>query len=166
MPYATFEDLIARYDENTIRDLGSDGGTPVTDLNTSPKIQEALAGAAGAVNSAVRTAGMYQVEDLEALEGDDASYLKDIVCDLAMFRLIKRRPEMFSDASKSLGKWAHEQLKTIREGYAVFPIDKNIEAGKPSIAGPSHIDYQNLNLIPDRTRRYYPHRQQRLPLGR
>ena len=166
MPYATFEDLVSRYDENTIRDLASDTGTPTTDLNTSPKVTQALEGGSGAVNSAIRTAGMYAVEDLEALEGDDAAYLKDIVCDLAMFRLIKRRPERFADAMKDIAKWAHQQLKAIREGYAVFPIDKNIEAGKPSIAGPSHIDYQNLHLIPDRTRRYYPHRQQRLPLGR
>ena len=166
MPYATFEDLIDRYDENTIRDLASDDGTPTTDLNASPKVLQALAGGAGAVNSAVRVAGMYDTDDLEALEGDDASYLKDIVCDLAMFRLIKRRPERYGDSLKAIGKWAHEQLKTIREGYAVFPIDKNIEAGKPSIAGPSHIDYQNLNLIPDRTRRYYPNHKQRLPLGR
>ena len=76
---------------------------------------------------------MYQIEDLESLAGDDAAYLKDIVCDLAMFRLIKRRPERFSDASKAIADWAHKQLRLIREGYAVFPIDANIEAGQDKL---------------------------------
>ena len=58
------------------------------------------------------------------------------------------------------------KLKAIREGVAVFPIDKNIEAGKPTVDGPSSIDYRRLNMIPDRTQRYYPHHKQRLPLGR
>jgi len=166
MAYADTDDMIARYDERTITDLASDTGIPVSSPQTDAKVTQALAGASGAINAAVRAGDAYQVADLKALSGDDAAYLKDLVCDLAMGRLIKRRPEKYGEQFEKITKVALDELEKIRKGAHVFPIPANVAAGKPTVSGPSAIDFQRLNMIPDRTRRYYPSHKQRLPIGR
>ncbi len=166
MPYADARDLIDRYDERTIYDLASDTGDPISDPESNSKVTQALEGASGAINAAVRVGDMYSPDDLLALEGDDAAYLKDLTCDLAMGRLIKRRPEKYGDQYENITKTALEALEDIRKGAAVFPVPENVAAGKPTVNGPRTEDYRRLNMIPDRTRNYYPNRKQRLPLGR
>jgi phage gp36-like protein len=166
--YATADDLVARYDERTIRDLLSDDGTPVTERLTShTRLTSLLEAASGRVEAASLNAKMYTAVQLAALTGNSLGLLKDIVCDLAMIRLIMRRPEKFSSEQiKDMREAAEGYLEQLRKGERLFAIDANIDAGLPTIDGPTAVDYERLNLIPDRIRNYYPSRARRLPIGR
>lgn len=166
MAYADSADLTARFDENVLKDLASDTGTPVTTLSTDVKITAALAGASGRINSALLVGTMYSVADLTALTGDDLAYLKDLTCELAMARLLKRRPEKYGDQYKAIIEMAEATLEMVRGGKNVFNIAANKKAGLPTIDGMSAVDYDRLNLIPDRIKNFYPSRTSRLPIGR
>jgi len=166
--YATADDLTARYDERTIRDLLSDDGTPVTErLTAHTRLTSLLEAASGRVEAASLNAKMYTAVQLAALTGNSLGLLKDIVCDLTMIRLIMRRPEKFSSEQiKDMRESAEMYLEQLRKGERLFAIDANIDAGLPTIDGPTAVDYERLNLIPDRTRNYYPGRGRSLPIGR
>ncbi len=169
MAYADADDLIARFDSRTIGDLASDSGEPVEEANfgTDAKIAAALSSASGEINSAVQQAGLYSTTELAALTGDDAEFLKQLTCDLAMGRLLMRRPGKYDpDTYARLIESAHERLDAIRRGINLFNIEEKKSAGQPSIDGPTAVDYVRLNMIPERAKGYYPARSTRLPIGR
>jgi phage gp36-like protein len=169
MVYATSSDLIIRYDKQTIADLLSDTGTPVADGNlaTDSKLLAILTAASGRVDAAVMVSDNYTSEELAALTGNSLALLKDIVCDLAMVRLLRRRPEKFGDeGTVAAFKEAEEYLDRLRRGERLFDVTSHKEAGLPTVDGPTANDYANLNLIPDRTKHFYPRRTGRLPIGR
>lgn len=172
---ATAADLAKRYDLEAIKDLASDTGTPVADITKDPNVLAALRGSSGRLQSAVFNAGNYDKDDLKlydeddgrGLQLDDFEYLKDIVCDLAMLRLLKRRPEKFGDDMlKSLRESTEETLELIRSGKNIFNLPLPISAGLPTVDGPTAVTYSRLNMIPDRTKNFYPNRSSRLPIGR
>lgn len=166
--YATADDLIERYDERIVRDLLSDDGVPVSKkLTTVDRLTSQLTAASGRVEAAALCGKLYTTEQLEALTGNSLALLKELVCDLTMIRLIMRRPEKFDDEHrKVLREETEEYLSMLRKGERLFDIDANIEAGLPSIDGPTATTYQRLNMIPDRVKNYYPARATRLPIGR
>lgn len=160
------------FDETVLGDLLSDDGTPVApgELAENAKLLAILDAAAGRIDSAATVARLYDPADLAALAltpSPASALLKELNCTLAMARLLKRRAgsrhqEEFEDAVKD----AEEFLERLRKGERVFGLEANREAGLPTIDGPTAIDYQRLNLLPDRTLHYYPARANRLPLGR
>jgi len=165
--YATATDLAARYDENTIKDLASDTGEPVDDITTDPKVLAALDDASGRVESAITVARIYSAADLAGLTGNTLALLKRITCELAMVFLIQRRPEKYADeALERMKAGAEDFLDRLRKGERLFAVEAARDAGLPEIDGPSAITYNRLNMIPDRTRNFYPSRKSRLPLGR
>ena len=167
MAYATSVDLATQYDETTLKDLCVDNGVPEVTLSTNAKIVYALDRATGEINAAVLVGNLYTVEILEALEGPDLKYLKALCCELALSYLILGRPEKYgSEATKDCRQSVKETLDMLRRGERVFNVDANKEAGLPTIDGPRAVDYQRLNLIPNRTQNFYPHNANRLPLGR
>lgn len=169
MAYATADDLVARYDANTIGDLASDTGEPVepSDFATNPKITAALSSASGEINSAVMQSNLYTVDQLQSLAGDDLEFLKQLTCDLAMARLMMRRPGKFGDEFYgALQTSVRERLDLIRKGVAIFNIEVVKDAGQPDVDGPSAVDYARLNLITSRVKAYFPSVASRLPIGR
>lgn len=166
--YATSADLIKRFDTNVIGDLASDTGTPIASsaFSTDDNITAALADATGEINSAVMVADLYTAAELAAVTGEDLEFLKRLTCDLAMGYLMGRRPEKYGEQAVKLVEVARAHLELIRSGKRLFNIQAKKDAGQPSIDGPTAVDYDNLNLIPDRTRNFYPARATRLPLGR
>jgi hypothetical protein len=159
--------MIVRYDERTIKDLLSDTGEPIADLTGNTALTALLEAASGRVEAALLVARIYSTDQLAALTGNSLALLKDIVCDLTMAKLLRRRPEKYgADAIKAASQEAEEYLDRLRKGERLFDIDANITAGLPKVEGPSTLDYEWLNLIPDRTQRFYPARMRRLPLGR
>lgn len=165
--YADHDDLISRYDERTVRDLLSDDGTPVGDLSGDSKLSANLQAASGRVEAACLVGQIYTAANLAALTGNTLELLKEIVCDLCMLRLVMRRPEKVSDEHiKVLRETTEEYLEQLRKGERLFDVTANVEAGLPTVDGPTAIDYQNLNLLPDRIKNYYPARARRLPIGR
>ena len=165
--YASPSDMIDRYDGRTIEDLLSDSGEPIADIASDQKLAALLEAASGRVEAAVLVANHYTLDELTSLSGNSLALLKDIVCDLAMARLLRRRPEkMGGKAVEAITKEAEEYLDRLRNGDRLFDIAAHKDAGLPTVTGPTAMDYARLNLIPDRTKHFYPSRARRLPLGR
>ncbi len=166
MAYADPQDLITRFDRNMIGDLAGDEATPADPL-VSPRVARALDGASGEVNAAARMGGRYSAEELAALAGDDREFLKDLTCQLALLRLVGTRIQTIGEiAHKALRESADKLLDDLRAGRLVFGTPAAERAQTPGVGGPTAIEYQRLNLLPDRVRNYYPSRGSRLPLGR
>lgn len=164
---ASVEDLTARWDQRLLADLAGDSGQPVENLGGNPRIMAALQGASGQLRSAVLKGRRYTLEDLQNLSEEDAAYLKDIVCALAVLRLAACRVSTIgSEVWESLRKDCREHLDALERGERIFAAPAAQDAGLPKTDGPTWVDYQNLNLLVDRCRGYYPSRATDLPLGR
>lgn len=168
MAYASADDLVYRFDERVIKDLLSDHGIPVESLDGNPVLETALEDASGRIDGAIQVAKQYTAVDLAGLTGNSLALLKRIVCEIAMSFLIGRRPEMFGgERWLALQKSSEEYLDRLRKGERLFPaVADNLDAGLPEVDGPTASEYNTLNLLPDRTRRFYPLRGTRLPIGR
>lgn len=164
---ASVSDLLTRWDQRLLADLAGDSGQPVENLQSNPRILAALHGASGQVRSAVLKGRRYSLEELENLSEDDAAYLKDIVCGLAILRLAACRVSTIgSEVWQALRKDLQEQLDALERGERIFASPAALEAGLPQTDGPRLVDYQQLNLLVDRCWGYYPARATDLPLGR
>ena len=158
--------MIHYHDENVIADLVSDTGDKVTSLTTNAKLLEIISAAEGRVESACTVANVYTPETLAALTGNSLALFHEIVSNLAMVSLLKRRPGRYSELAEQ-AKDYEEYLDRLRKGERVFGGSvENREAGLPQIDGPTAITYERLNLIADRTQNFYPNRSSRLPIGR
>lgn len=164
--YATADDLVTRYDRALLADLAGDDAAP-TDPVSSARVLRALEGASGEVNAAARLGGRYSAEELSALTGDDRAFLIDVVCQLAILRLIGTRIQSVGEAAyRTLRENSDRLLDDLRSGRVVFGTDSADRSQTPRVDGPTALDYERLNLITQRTRRYYPSPGSRLPLGR
>jgi len=164
--YADSDDMIARFDERTLKELTSDGNTPTVSLAASGALTAAMADATGAIDAALFVGNQYQPGDLDDLTGESQSYLKRITCTIAMSYLVARRPEKYGKASKQMSEDVQELLELFRSGVRVFDVDGNKAAGTPTIDGPRAVDYERMNMIRDRTRHFYPSRASSLQIGR
>ena len=165
MAYATPADLVTRYDAALLGDLAGDG-QPADPL-TSPRIAAALDDASGEVDAAARVGGRYSPQDLAALDGTDKAFLVSLVCRIALLRLIATRIQTIGEgAHEALRRDVTETLAAIRRGELLFGTPPVSRAVTPAVDGPTALEYNRLNLLPDRTQNYYPPRAGRLPLGR
>ncbi|MCP4539915.1 MAG: hypothetical protein GY832_22475 [Chloroflexi bacterium] len=168
MAFADSSDLSTRFDARTIKDLASDTGEPAGSVDNDI-VTAALEDGAGRIRSAATVARIYSDDDLDALTGDSLSLIKRLNCELAMAYLMGRRPEKYGDEDggfKQVKQDVDDFLDRLRKGERLFGVEANLNAGLPTIDGPSAVTYDRLNLIPDRTQNFYPHRGTRLPLGR
>ena len=165
--YAAVSDLISRKRVTTLNDLATDDGarTGRVELATNPVLIAALADASGAVDSALLVGKLYTAEQLEGLTGNALAHLKRITCDIAFCYLLERNP-IDPDEAERYRKLATGHIERLQSGENVFGLAANIGAGLPTITGPTTVDYSRMNLIPDRTRNYYPNRAGRLPTDR
>lgn len=167
MSYADSADLTKRYDSRTLADLASDTGTPEGDLSTSDRVSTALEDASGRIDAAVMQGRMYEADDLAGLTGNSLALLKRIACELAVAYLMSCRPERFgAEEIAAAGKAAEDYLERLRKGERLFVVEKVQDAQLPTIDGPTAVDYNRLNMIPERCHGYYPRRSTRLPIGR
>lgn len=160
--YADSDDLIARYDERAVSQLARDDGIEEVSLSSNSRITAMLAGASGRVESACLNGDRYQTDDLTGLTDNSLALLKDIVCGLAMGKLLGARGYTVADETRqsflAQAAWAEDMLEALWEGKAIFNVDGNINRTKPYAEGPTLVDLQNANLITKRTCRYYPNR--------
>ena len=166
MPYATGDDLVARYDIDVIGDLASDERETLErrDVSGHPHVLAALEDASGEVDAALLAGGRYSAEQLETLSGSAASYLKSIVCGLAMAALHERRPEACeADLIERLTKKAKDAIQSLRRGENVFGIPEVVDATRTELSGPSAMDLRNRNGLAERMGRFFPHSNTRLP---
>jgi len=154
------------YDETIVADLVSDGGDQVAVLETDPKLLKLIAAAEGRVESACTVAKIYSTTKLAALTGNSLALLEEIVSGLVMIALLRRRPGTYDEIRQET-KGYEDYLDRLRKGERIFGGNEEAqEAGLPQVDGPTTAIYDRLNLIPDRTRNFYPSRIGRLPVGR
>lgn len=154
--------MIARFDSRVLGDIVSDDGVSVdeTVLATNPKLLASINSASGEVEASVIAGGMYTVANLTALDGNAEALLVDIVCCIAMCKLLKRRVAGRTDElMKVVCEDAKEFVERLRRGDAVFGGTDNATDGSlPETTGPTTATFQNLNMIRDRVPHYYPQR--------
>lgn len=166
MSIVTPEILTQFHDERIIGDLVSDTGEQVADLDTDTKLLKLIQSAEGRVESACTVANLYTPAVLAALTGNSLALYQEIVSGLTMAALLKRRPGEYAAIVEQVAEY-EEYLDRLRKGERVFgDSDDNREAGLPDIDGPTTAVYERLNLLPDRTRHFYPNRASRLPTNR
>lgn len=160
--YATAADLINYTDARWLGDMASDDGkrVPATELTDSGKITAALETASGLVESSCLQGKRYSTTDLSGLTGNSLAYLKMIVCDVAAWRLSERRRYIDPKDYESRHTLAMEHLNALRNGSQVFNVADNLTAGViDGTDGPTTVQLETLNLIRDRTKRFYPVRR-------
>jgi hypothetical protein len=167
--FVTGNDLLARADRRDIAELAVDTDSPVDDvaISTSPNVIVALEDAEGEVIANLQAGGRYSVAQLSALEGTSLSFLKRMICELAMRHLYRRRPSWKPELLDAYEKLTAMYLKRLSKGDAIFGGDDDIqdrqEAGRPSTDGPTLTDISQLNFITDRSGYF---RKRVLPNGR
>lgn len=169
MAHAVAADLTARYDSRVIQDLASDTGTPVSagDLADNDNVTAALEDASGRMDAAVLTGKMYTPDQLSELTGNSLALRRRICCDLALAYLMGRRAEKYgAESLKAMQQSGEEYLERLRKGERLFYVVAVQDAQLPEIDGPSVTQYRTMNLIPDRTKNFYPSRASRLPTDR
>ncbi len=167
MSYATPADLIIHYDPDDVADCASNVPGAEGDVINSPIVIKHLAAASGRINAAAIAGGIYTAEILAALTGDAAEWLTKITCDLAYCSLISRRPGKYSEEIVSrLMQQAEGYLDLLRSGKNIFATDGTAGASVPAVDGPTALEYERLNLFPDRIKNTFPNRGRTLPIGR
>lgn len=169
MAYADGNDLVERYDIDLIGDLATDDRQTLDRANvpTHPHVLTALEDASGEVDVALLAGGRYTVAQLQSLADTSLSYLKSIVCGLAIAALHERRPEAYEDGViERLTKRARDAIQAIRRGENVFGLDEHVNASRVDTGGPSAIDLRNRNALPERMGRFFPTPATRLPRDR
>lgn len=160
MAYASASDLMARYDKNDVLALASDTGVAIEESEAAANdvITAALDDASGDIEAALVHAARYSVADLEGLTGNSLAKLKRLVCARAMYYLLERRPAWSPERTEQFDKMTRDGLERLRKGENVFNLDEHKEAGLPSVDGPTTLDFDQLNLLRDRTQNYFPRR--------
>lgn len=164
MPYATPDDMIARFDVRTLGDLSADDGTRVSSANLAinAKLVASLSDASGQLEAACLQGERYSIEDLGGLKGDSESFLVRIVCDLALGYLWRRKLYVDENAARlEAVQRADEHLTRLRSGEWVFDVTENKEAGRAKVATiPRDTISNDWHLFVDRVRgKLYPPRR-------
>lgn len=153
-PYATAADMLIRYDYTTVGQLLTDGrgtSTPDISLILNPaqpegaKLQTLLMRSSGLVESAAMMGGKYKPTDLQALIGNQLELLKSIVCDLTIFELYKRRPNLDAPIPPAYRE-AQSWLSALEDGTTIFGLQENIDAThmQSQVETPCVVDQRNM----------------------
>lgn len=158
MAYAVPADMMARFDRNDVGQLCSDDKRPVSEVDLPNNVQclTALADASGLVDAALLVGNRYAVSDLQTLTPTSQNLLTMVTCDIAMWRLIQRRPGWNPEKAKAIREEAELHLERLRKGENTFNIQAAMDAGEPVTDGPTTLTYQNINLWRDRTKNFFP----------
>lgn len=166
MMYASGADLIARYDVDQVGDLATDERETLDRANVADHLHviTALEDASSEVDAALLAGGRYTATQLQELTGSSASYLKSIVCGLAMAALHERRPEAIErDLIDRITKKARDSILSLRRGENVFGIVEVVDATRLQLSGPTALEIEDRNGMAERMHRYFPTTQSRLP---
>jgi phage gp36-like protein len=168
--YADAADLLLRYDRRTVGELLSDTGEPLTpaQIASDTKLAAILEDASGQVEAAMLCGKRYEPSDLAALTGNSLALLKKIVCVIAIADLFERRPEIHLETAKLYYEKAKGYLEDLRTGRNIFNLsdESAANASLPDTDGPTALEYETLNLLPEQMIRYFPNRALRIPTDR
>jgi phage gp36-like protein len=172
MPYATPNDLIARYDVNIVGELATDSGVPISRSDTlnHPNVLKSLLSGSGEVDVALRAGQRYTPAQLAALDENSREHLVDIVCAFAMAWLFRRRPGVHETVAKAIREIATDFKKQLATGVNIFGIVEDashLEASVPQVTGPTSAEIYDRNLFTARAAgRHFPRPETTNPLSR
>ncbi len=151
--YATFADLVERYDVDRIKRLATDDRTEISvaDLANHPRITAVLKSAAGRVEVSLFSGARYSRDDLNNLTENSKAYLTDLVCELAMLLLIRARGKN-PEEREIMERRCESSLKELSSGKDVFALAPQIDAGLMEHVPITSIDIVNRNLTSDTLR--------------
>lgn len=166
MILATPDDLLLFFDASLIGDLAADDHqVPIENLHDNPRILAILNAASGMVLSAIRRGNRYTLEDLYNLDEFDSNFLKSIICSVAFLKLLSLRGNSYStDIYENLKTEIDNILNSLANGERVFSSTSASQAGLPKTGVPELANILKLNLLTDKSRRYYPPRSNTYPL--
>lgn len=160
---ATVQDFLDRFDARLVADLARDDGTPEGNLAANPRVLAALRDASGEVRSAILQGKRYTLEEILALEEDDAAFLKRLVCTRAMLHLAAARVSTLGEENyRAAQEWVEEKLRQLAGGERIFATAGAQEAGLPRTESPLLVEVRRMNLLVDRAEGYYPSRGERM----
>lgn len=132
-PYATPADYVNRIDWTITGDLvRTDGGqSTIEELQSDPRLAAALADASGLLESACLAGQFYTVADLQSLTGNSLSFLKRIVCGLAI-NYVRQLRGIAEESDAPQYKEAKAFLEQLRSGERIFAFAETEAAGLPT----------------------------------
>lgn len=154
--YATAAQLIDHYDSRRVGDLCLDTDARESEANipTNAKVLRALKWASGKVEAAALASGRYTAVDLLALTGMSLEYLVGLTCDLAFWRLTKRRYPGAKASEVEGAEDALADLERLRQGEEIFALQEITDA--------SNMDTIDMGTHSDGTDRRITSRFRRL----
>lgn len=160
--YCTVTEFLERADARTVGDLVSDSGARVSasSLTANANVLTAIADASGMLESACVAGERYTPADLLALTGVSASFLRMLVSDLALGRLILRRPQKDTPLPASY-QLALDWLEKLRRGERVFGFQETADAGVYENNFIRETDLQEANLATYQSQRLFGYRGNR-----
>jgi len=159
--YATGDDLVAYYDAKTIGMMLLDNGTSVAAASVADHavVARMLLLASGSVNAALMASKRYTADDLTTLSESSAEHLRQVVCDVAMYHLSRRRMDTNTDRTEAMRKLAEAHLERLRKGELILEVDAVKDAGVIDHATLTQADLTSgVELVRDRVG-YYPQRR-------
>lgn len=166
-PYCSAEEFLVFTDFREIVEYCSDAnGQPMVndftdDVTRTGQIALAiLQSASGEIESAVLLGGRYTVDDLQALTGNQAQFLKQLVADLALWGFICRRTNPGTPMPPKCEQ-AKAILNAIAQGEMIFGLQENIDAGVLQLTVETPADVVNRNLITFQAERMFGRRANR-----
>ncbi len=132
--YCSATDFLDRYDWRPIAQLMNDAiSVAVTAANLADtgtdegrRLNKILLDCSGEIEASALIGGRYRPEDLQALTGASAAYLKRIVADLAIGRCYERRPQQNPWAQATAT--ARQLLNAIASGESIFGTEQAASA--------------------------------------
>lgn len=168
--FASANDLVARHDARTIRQLATDDpekplaeGAELTDAN----VQTALEDASAQIQAALISYGKYEIDDLENVQDRARQLLVKITCIIAMANMFERRPRFNPDQADGYYEQAQKILERLQNGDNMLNLTDKTQPVTPTVDGPTSVDLTNMNRFPERMLRFFPAPTgQNLPLDR
>lgn len=161
-PYITGADFVTLKDVRSIGQYASDDpNNPVADADvpTNPVVLFFLAQASGMLESAVLTSQRYAVSDLQSLTGVSQNYMKSILADIAMYRIMTRRPGANPPETVVRSyEEAMQALQALANGEQIFAFEEAEAAGVPSVYSLNAVDLYKDNFTSVRFRRVWGNR--------
>lgn len=165
--YVTVPEFLKRFDPRDVGDLASDNAKQVTEVELvagNENLAVCILDASGDIDSALLAGGKYTTDELEGLAGNALAKLRRMCSEITMSYLLDRRPDFSPERMELYDKVRSRHLEKLRRGENVFNLADHVTAGAVSVDGPTTQKYDDLNLMRDRVRNYYPER--RLPNNR
>lgn len=160
MTYSTPEEFLQRYDARLIGDLVRDDGVqePPGSLPANAVLLAVLADASAAVDAAVFVGNRHTPAQMAALSTTAASFVRRLVCDLALIYLKRRRGRFDQERDAALLQEVNATLQSLRDGQDLLLLNQQSQAAASTIelVRPELIPVTARQTIRNRTRNYYP----------